>query len=137
MSPIYLFTLVVFILVGLVALWRGGRWERTTVAVLAAAWIGSALTPFNRVDPPWSAIGIDTAVFLFFLYAALYARRSWTAAAAGFQFLILCTHYVFARDRSLEQWAYISAYYVWNLGVIAALACGAIWRGRKSAPAAH
>ncbi len=135
MSPIYLFTLVVFALVGLAALWRGGRWERASVVVLAVAWIGSALTPFNRVDPPWIAIAIDTAVFLFFLYAALYARRSWTAGAAGFQFLILCTHFVFARDRSLEQWAYVSAYYVWNLGVIAALACGVVWRERKASGA--
>ncbi|QTC92032.1 hypothetical protein [Brevundimonas goettingensis] len=133
MSPIYLFTLVVFAVVGLAALLRGERWERTAVAVLAAAWIGSALTPFNKVDPPWMAIGLDVAVFLFLLYAALYSRRGWTSAAAGFQFLILCTHFVFARDRTLEQWAYISAYYVWNLGVFAALACGVVWRGGKAA----
>ncbi len=133
MSPIYLFTLVIFVLVGLAALLRGGRWERITVGVLAAAWIGSALTPFNRIDPPWMAIAIDTAVFLFFLYAALYSGRGWTSAAASFQFLILCTHFVFARDRALEQWAYISAYYVWNLGVIGALACGVVWRGGRRA----
>jgi len=132
-SPIYLFTLVIFVLVGLAALLRGGRWERITVGVLAAAWIGSALTPFNRIDPPWMAIAIDTAVFLFFLYAALYSGRGWTSAAASFQFLILCTHFVFARDRALEQWAYISAYYVWNLGVIGALACGVVWRGGRRA----
>lgn len=133
MSPIYLFTLVIFIVVGLAALLRGGRWERIAVGVLAAAWIGSALTPFNKIDPPWMAIAIDTAVFLFFLYAALYSGRGWTSAAASFQFLILCTHFVFARDRALEQWAYISAYYVWNLGVIGALACGVVWRGGRRA----
>jgi len=132
-SPIYLFTLVIFIVVGLAALLRGGRWERIAVGVLAAAWIGSALTPFNKIDPPWMAIAIDTAVFLFFLYAALYSGRGWTSAAASFQFLILCTHFVFARDRALEQWAYISAYYVWNLGVIGALACGVVWRGGRRA----
>ncbi len=133
MSPIYLFTLVIFVGVSLAALLRGGRWERIAVGVLTAAWIGSALTPFNKVDPPWIAIGIDVAVFLFFLYAALYSGRGWTSAAASFQFLILCTHFVFARDRALEQWAYISAYYVWNLGVIGALACGAVWRERRAA----
>jgi hypothetical protein len=132
-SPIYLFTLVVFIGVGLLALLRGGIWERAAVGVLAAAWIGTSLAPFNHVDPPWIAIAIDAAVFLFFLYAALYSGRGWTSGAAAFQFMILCTHFVFARDRALEQWAYVSAYYVWNLGVIVALACGAVWRGRKGA----
>jgi hypothetical protein len=130
-SPIYLFTLVVFILVGLGAIIRGGLWERVTAGVLAAAWIGSSFAPFNFVEPPWIAIGIDTAAFLYLLYAALYSGRGWPSAAAAFQFLVLCTHFVFARNRGLEQWAYISAYYVWNLGVIAALAYGVVRRGRK------
>lgn len=127
MSPFYFIVLGGLVSAGLASLWRGGTWERGVSGLLAAAWIGSALAPFDGANPPWIVIGIDAAVLLVLLYGGLFSTRRWLAAAAGFQFLIVATHLVFAQDRLLEQWAYVSAYYVWNLAVILALAAGVLW----------
>jgi len=127
-SPFYFLVLASLALTALASLWRGGPWERATATLLIIAWIGTSLAPFDFVNPPWIAIAIDAAVFLFLLYAAVYSDRRWTLAAAAFQFLILATHYVFVQDKRLEQWAYVSAYYVWNLALILSLAVGVVWR---------
>lgn len=131
MSPIYLITLGFLIVVTTLAIWRGGRWERAVASVLVLAWLLTALGPFDRRQIPWAAAVSDGMVFLFLLYAALRSGRRWTQPAAGFQLLILATHYAFASNRALEQWAYVSAYYVWNIAVIAALLAGVIWRARQ------
>jgi hypothetical protein len=132
MSPIYIFTLALLVLAGMLALVRGGGWERSTAAALALAWLLSALTPFDFKTPPWPAIIADGCVFLFLLYGALQSRRLWMAVAAGFQCLILATHYVFIHRLDLDNWAYVSAYYVWNIGVIGTLCAASLLAPRKA-----
>ncbi|GLK50383.1 hypothetical protein GCM10017620_33570 [Brevundimonas intermedia] len=131
MSPIYLFTLCLFLLTAALAFWRGGLWEKAAAVVLGLAWAVTELGSFDYRNAPWAAIAADSAVFLFLLYAALQSGRRWTQAAAGFQFLVLATHYVFATNRALEQWAYVTAYYVWNIALIASLLGGVLWRPRQ------
>jgi len=63
----------------------------------------------------------------------LHSGRRWTQVAAGFQVLVLATHYVFATNSALDQWAYVSAYYVWNIALIASLLAGVLWRRRQPA----
>ena len=132
MSPIYIFTLSLLVLAGLLALVRGDGWQRSTAAALALSWAITALTPFDFKTPPWPAIISDGCVFLFLLYGALQSRRLWMPIAASFQFLILATHYVFIDRLDLDNWAYVSAYYVWNIGVIGTL-CAASLLGRRKA----
>ncbi|MBN9479140.1 MAG: hypothetical protein J0I52_02760 [Bordetella sp.] len=138
MSPIYLFTLAFFLLTALVAVWRGGPWQRAASAVMGIAWIVSNVVPFDYRSPPWGAVSADSLVFLFLLYGASRSRTWWMPAAAGFQFLVLATHYVFITDIRLEQWAYVSAYYVWNIGLITTLFLSCLRHGRtgRAAPAA-
>lgn len=133
MSPIYLLTLSLFLLTAALAFWRGGSWEKATAIMLGLAWAVTALTPFDHRSAPWVAIAADGAVFLFLLYAALHSGRRWTQVAAGFQVLVLATHYVFATNSALDQWAYVSAYYVWNIALIASLLAGVLWRRRQPA----
>ncbi len=135
MSPIYALSLGLLILSSALALWRGGVWERATAAVLVLTWIGTALAPFNRTEPPWVAIGLDGATLLFLLYLALYSRRQWTLWAAAFQFLLMANHLTFVRFHELEQWAYVSAYYVWGDAVLLSLLAGTVWPARPAAPA--
>ncbi|WAC61238.1 hypothetical protein [Brevundimonas sp. SL130] len=132
MSPIYLFTLSLLLLAAALAFWRGGRWEKAAAVVLGLAWAVTALSPFDHRNAPWVAIAADGAVFLFLLYAVLQSGRRWTQVAAGFQVLVLATHYVFAINTALEQWAYVSAYYVWNIALIASLLGGVLWRPREA-----
>lgn len=136
MSPIYAVSLVLLIVTAALALWRGGWWERATAAVLVLTWIGTALAPFNHTEPPWVAIGLDGATLLFLLYLALFSKRRWTVWAAAFQFLLMANHLAFVRFHELEQWAYVTAYYVWGDAVLLSLIAGVLWRARNAAPTA-
>lgn len=134
MSPIYAVSLVLLIVSAALAIWRGGWPERATSAVLVLTWIGTALAPFDPVRPPWIAIGFDGATLLFLLYLALYSKRQWTTWATAFQFLLMANHLAFVRFHELEQWAYVTAYYVWGDAVLLSLVIGVIWRARRTAP---
>lgn len=131
MSPIYAISLALLITSAALALWRGGRWERATAAVLVLTWVGTALAPFDRASPPWVAIFLDGATTLFLLYLALYSGRQWTVWATAFQFLLMANHLAFVRFHELEQWAYVTAYYVWGDAVLLALIAGVLWRERR------
>jgi hypothetical protein len=131
MSPIYAISLALLITSAALALWRGGRWERATAAVLVLTWVGTALAPFDRASPPWVAIVLDGATMLFLLYLALYSGRQWTVWATAFQFLLMANHLAFVRFHELEQWAYVTAYYVWGDAVLLALIAGVVWRERR------
>ena len=126
MSSIYAVSLTLLIAAAGLAVWRGGGWERATAAVLALTWVGTALAPFDPARPPWVAISLDGATMLFLLYLALYSRRQWTIWATAFQFLLMANHLAFVRFHELEQWAYITAYYVWGDAVLLALIVGAL-----------
>jgi hypothetical protein len=132
MSPIYAVSLALLVLSAGLVLWRGGPWERTTAAVLALNWVGTALAPFEPSRPPWVAIGLDSVTMLFLLYLALYSRRSWTVWASAFQFLVLANHLTFVRFHELEQWAYVTAYYVWGDAVMLSLIAGVFGRARST-----
>ncbi len=128
MSPIYAVSLALLIGSAALALWRGGPWERATAAVLVLNWIGTALAPFDPTRPPWIAIALDGGTMLFLLYLALYSRRRWAIWAAAFQFLLMANHLAFVRFHELEQWAYVTAYYVWGDAVMLSLIAGTLWR---------
>lgn len=132
MPSISHFTLGLLLVATGLAFWRGSLWERAVAIVLLLAWICSAFLPFDGVTPPWGVIALDCAVFLFLLFVCLNTRRHWPIFAAAFQFLVLATHYVFVRNQDLMQWAYVSAYYVWNIGLIIALCLGAVVGGKRA-----
>ena len=69
---------------------------------------------------------------LFLLYLALYSRRRWAIWATAFQFLLLANHLAFVRFHQLEQWAYVTAYYVWGDAVLLSLIGGILWRARDA-----
>lgn len=135
MSPIYAVSLALLIVSAAVALWRGGPSERTTAVVLVLTWIGTALAPFDPARPPWVAIALDGATLLLLLYLALYSKRRWTVWATAFQFLLMANHLAFVRFHELEQWAYVTAYYVWGDAVLLCLIAGALWRPRRASSA--
>lgn len=134
MSPIYLFSQSLLILVSAAAFWRGRGWERATAIILLLNWLGTELGPdFNTIDPPWFGNFLDGLVCLFMIYAALFSGRTWTLWAAAFQILLMANHLAFIRFHALQQWAYITAYYVWGDLLLVALACGVAFR-RRDAP---
>ncbi|MDO9078537.1 MAG: hypothetical protein Q7U72_13960 [Brevundimonas sp.] len=135
MSPIYAISLALLIIAVALAVWRGGRWERATAAVLVLTWVGTALAPFDPTEPPWVAVALDGGTLLFLLYLALYSRRRWAVWATAFQFLLMANHLAFIRFHQLEQWAYVTADYVWGDAVLLSLVAGALWPTRRTSPA--
>ncbi|MFJ6023997.1 hypothetical protein ACIQC9_05300 [Brevundimonas sp. NPDC092305] len=135
MSPIYLFSQSFLVLVSAAAFWRGRGWERATAIVLLLNWLGTELGPdFNTIDPPWFGNFLDALVCLFMIYAALFSGRAWTLWAAAFQILLMANHLAFIRFHALEQWAYITAYYVWGDLLLVALLIGIIFPRRSRPP---
>lgn len=129
MSPIYIVSQTLLVMVAALAFWRGRLWERATATVLLLNWLGTALGPsFNHRHPPWFGIGLDGAVALFLIYAALFSGRRWTLWAAAFQMLLMANHLAFARYHLLDQWPYITAYYIWGDLLLLALALGTLTR---------
>jgi len=126
MPLIVIFTYGLLLTALVLAFWRGGYWERLIASVFALSSLVTSLVPFNGVNPPWAAISLDSLVFGILLYGCLRSRHRWIIFAAAFQFLILATHYVFVRNHGLMQWAYVSAYYVWNIGFIVSLCLGSV-----------
>lgn len=110
---------------------RGGALERQAAAVIAAAWLLSAVAPLaGRASPAWVLVAIDVVLLIYLSYQAAFSHRKWPIAAAGFQLLIVANHFVFATNLRLEQWAYFTAYYIWSWGVLIALAVG-VARARR------
>lgn len=132
MSPIYVVSQTLLVLVAALAFWRGRGWEKATAVVLLLNWLGTELGPdFNEVNPPWFGIGLDGAVALFLIYVALFSGRRWALWAAAFQLLLMANHLAFIRYHLLDQWPYITAYYIWGDLLLLALAVGVLTRKHR------
>ena len=67
------------------------------------------------------------------IYAALFSGRKWTLWAAAFQILLMANHLAFVRYHLLDQWPYITAYYIWGDLLLIALLVGVLFRERAKA----
>ncbi len=125
-----------FVICG-VALWIGGRMERGLAIATILAWVGSAALEIDdhRI-PQWGIFAVDLIYLGVLGSLALFDRRIWLLFMAAFQLLIVLTHVAFALDRSLMQWGFFSAYYLWSYAELVAFAIGLAalaWRQRKQA----
>lgn len=125
-----------FVICG-VALWIGGRLERGLAIATIIAWVGSAALEIDdhRI-PQWGIFAVDLVYLGVLGSLALFDRRIWLLFMAAFQLLIVLTHVAFALDRSLMQWGFFSAYYLWSYAELVAFAVGLAalaWRRRKLA----
>jgi len=125
-----------FVICG-VALWIGGRMERGLAIATIIAWVGSAALEIDdhRI-PQWGIFAVDLVYLGVLGSLALFDRRIWLLFMAAFQLLIVLTHVAFALDRSLMQWGFFSAYYLWSYAELVAFAIGLAalaWRQRKRA----
>ena len=117
------------------ATWAGGRPQRVTAAVIAAAWIGSAALEDRRyIHPQYAIFALDVITALVFSGLALRWRRGWLMAIAAFQLLTMATHIASILDTRIWPLAYMTAYLVWSYLLLAAMAWGGMTglRDRRS-----
>ena len=109
------------------AAWTGGRPQRVTAAVIAAAWIGSAALEDRRyIHPQYAIFVLDVVAAVVFSGLALIWRRSWLMAIAAFQLLTMATHIASMLDTRIWPLAYMTAYLVWSYLLLAAMAWGGV-----------
>ena len=117
---------VLMLIVGIWALWRGGRTERWGAAIMAIGWVVTPLVQthrFNGIDP--GIFTVDLLVFLALTALSLWSRRLWTLFAAAFMLDDVASHFAFGMASHIGGWAYITALGIWGgYGIIFALAAG-------------
>ncbi|MFT4253712.1 MAG: hypothetical protein QM608_14655 [Caulobacter sp.] len=123
-----------FVICG-VALWIGGRLERGLAIATMAAWVASAALEIDdhRI-PQWGIFAVDLIYLGVLGSLALFDRRIWLLFMTAFQLLIVLSHVAFVLDRSLRQWGFFSAYYLWSYAELVAFAIGLAaltWRRRR------
>lgn len=125
-----------FVICGL-ALWIGGRLERGLAIATMLAWVGSAALEIeDHSITQWGIFAVDIVYLGVLAGLAVFDRRIWLLFMAAFQLLIVLSHVAFALDRSLRQWGFFSAYYLWSYAELIAFAAGlAILARRRHARA--
>jgi hypothetical protein len=121
------------------ALLVGRRLERGLAVATIAAWFLSAAV--QTPDPAavqWGIFTVDIVYLLVLVALCAFERRVWILFMTAFQLLVVLTHVAFIIDRTLMQWGFFSAYYLWSDAQLAAFAVGVAqagwerWKARKA-----
>ncbi|ESQ81203.1 hypothetical protein [Asticcacaulis sp. YBE204] len=116
---------VLALLIGIWALWRGGKTERLGTVVLWGGWIATPLvqTPHAGID-----IGIlivDLIVTAGFFWLSLTSRKLWMAFATAFMVMAVASHFAPLLTRYVSLYVYITANGFWGgLAVLGAFLAG-------------
>jgi hypothetical protein len=132
-------TVMVMLAVCALALLVGRRLERGLAVVTIAAWfLSAAVQSPDPVGVQWGIFTVDIVYLLILLALCAFERRVWILFMTAFQLLVVLTHVAFIIDRTLMQWGFFSAYYLWSDAQLAAFAVGVAqagwerWKARKA-----
>jgi hypothetical protein len=121
------------------ALLIGRRLERWLAVATVAAWfLSAAVQTSDRVGVQWGIFTVDIVYLLILITLCTFERRVWILFMTAFQLLVVLTHVAFMIDRTLMQWSFFSAYYLWSDAELVAFAVGVAqagwgrWRARKA-----
>lgn len=120
----------------MIAVWRGGRYERMAAFGLVAAWVLTVLA-YRAPGLPTEPIELvaDVSLLALLVWVALRSSAWWPIFAAGFHLLAILTHAAKDLDQQLGTWVYMSAQIIWGYLLAIAIGVGA-WRHRSLHPAA-
>lgn len=112
------------------ALLVGRRLERWLAVATVAAWvISAAVQSPDRVAVQWGIFTVDIVYLLILIALCTVERRVWILFMTAFQLLVVLTHVAFLIDRTLMQWSFFSAYYLWSDAELIAFAAGVAQAG--------
>jgi uncharacterized membrane protein len=122
--------LLVVVLIGVFAFWKGGEPERFAMGAWVLGWMAAMLIQGDTNLYLNFQVGLfllDCAMLAVFITLAWRYRRSWPVWAGACQLIVLTTHLAFP----LVQAASITAFYtVLNLagyGILIAIGVGTFW----------
>lgn len=117
------------------AAWRwGGRLERRTAAVIAAAWVFTiaAQRVAGHAAPVAALATADAAVFGALLALSWGDREGWMIYAVACQGVALAVHAIRIWTPSMTAWTYLTALAVASYGLLLALAWGVWLHSRRA-----
>ncbi len=121
------------------ALLIGRRLERWLAVATVAAWsLSAAVQSPDRVGVQWAIFTVDLVYLAILMSLCAIERRVWILFMTAFQLLVVLTHVAFIIDRTLMQWSFFSAYYLWSDAELIAFAVGVVqagwgrWKARKA-----
>ena len=110
-----------------VALWRGGRPERSAaVAVTAASFASPLLQSGLFASPQYGILTVDVLLLGWLGLLALTAPRFWPMWATGFHLVGTITHVARMVDPTVVPPAYAIGQALWSYPVLAALTVGSL-----------
>ncbi len=125
---------ITVLLVCVVAVRRGGPYERLASGGLLAAWAMTMLvyrSQFTQTE--WGIFVVDGAMLALLTWIALRSARYWPLFAAGFHLLAAVTHVANMVDVKVGAWAYLTAEIIWGYLLAATIGYGA-WTSRPDSP---
>lgn len=130
--PVFVYPLTVLVIC-VIAIWRGGRYERVATVGLLVAWLTTVAAyriPHLPTEPIVAAA--DICLLGLLIWVAMRSPAWWPLLAAGFHLLAILTHAAKDLDRQLGTWVYISAQILWGYMVALTIGFGS-WRHRRFA----
>lgn len=123
----------VYVTVCLYALTRGSEVERRGAWIVGLAAIGTVLAQdrVDLLDPQRKLLIIDGLQFAAFVHLLLQRPVGWVTAATSLQALAMLTHVALLFSGDVGASAYLTAYMIWNYGVVLSLGVGAMLAHRK------
>jgi hypothetical protein len=123
--------------VSVLAVWRGKDEERLATGALLANWaLDMVVFREGSHETQWEQLGFDSALLVLYVWLALRTRRFWPLFVAGFQLLIVITHFGRTVDPSISSWAYLTAEIIWSYLILFTLAYAA-WTAPRYAQIAE
>ena len=112
------------------ALLVGRRLERWLAVITVAAWfLSAAVQSPDRATVQWAIFTVDIVYLLILIALCTFERRVWILFMTAFQLLVVLTHVAFIIDRTLMQWSFFSACYLWSDAELVAFAVGVVQAG--------
>lgn len=110
------------------AFWKGERTERTISLAMVFAYLASgAFSERNDlIGPSWGVMVVDIALFAVIATLSVTTRRTWTAAAAGFQLINILLHVAVLIDLRISVYTYRMGMAIWSFMAIGALLVGTL-----------
>lgn len=102
------------IILGVWALWRGGKTERLGTGFLWFGWVATPLVQTPRPGFDTGILIVDLIVLSGFFWLSLTSRKLWMALATAFMVVAVASHFAPLLTHHVSLYVYITANGFWG-----------------------